>query len=122
MIIDDDKEFLEELKELLQAPNYDIVTQDNSVEALSDIKRTIPDLILLDIKMQELNGIQLAALINLSAETKKIPLILISGNVNHEEIREAMKICNIQRYFEKPVDPHELIAEVRSVLSSAKKA
>jgi response regulator RpfG family c-di-GMP phosphodiesterase len=62
-----------------------------------------------------LSGIQLAALASLSRDTKDIPVILISGNVNREEIDSAMKLCNIRRYFEKPVDPEALINEVRSV-------
>jgi DNA-binding response OmpR family regulator len=117
VLIDDDEEFLDEMAILLEAPDYEIRAFTSSVKALAEVKREIPDLVILDVKMTELTGIQLAALINLSEETRKIPIVMISGNVNSEEIKEAVKVCNIRKYFAKPVDPQELVSEVRAILS-----
>ncbi len=120
LIIDDDKEFLKELKKLLESPDIIVTTCPDSIEGLAMIKKIIPDLLLLDVKMPDLTGIQLAAFVNLSQETKKIPIIIISGNVNQEEITDALKICHVLKYFSKPVDPLELINAVNSILSNLK--
>lgn len=118
MIIDDNKNFLDQITSLLKNTDYIINGYGNNLNALVEIGKNKPDLIVLDIKEEERLGVQLVELINSSIEMKDVPLILIVGLINQKELESAMKICNIIRYFERPVNPQELISEVRSVLSA----
>ena len=117
LIIDDDKAFLSRLKEMLLAPDYDVMAFEESVKALDHAKRNRPDLIVIDIEEEMLIEAQLGAIANYSPRMRETPVILIAGKINRDELNAAMKICNVIRHFERPVDPVELVSEVRSALS-----
>jgi response regulator RpfG family c-di-GMP phosphodiesterase len=63
-----------------------------------------------------LRGIQLAAMVNMTEDTRHIPMVLISGIMNKDEIADAMQRCNIRHFIEKPVNPSELLTVIHSIL------
>jgi two-component SAPR family response regulator len=116
LLVDNNETYLEELKRLLKHPGYVIKACDESVEAMDEIRQFKPELILLDIKSRELRGIQLAAMVNMTEDTRHIPMVLISGIMNKDEIADAMQRCNIRHFIEKPVNPSELLTVIHSIL------
>ncbi len=66
--------------------------------------------------MDELSGVQTAALIRLKPEISYFPIIMMSGFYDEEEVKNAMKTCNIKKIFKKPVDPQELIDQIELTL------
>jgi DNA-binding response OmpR family regulator len=117
-IIDDDPELLAELRDVLDATGYSTSAYADPVIGFSEIRVKQPDLILLDIKMEGLTGIQLAALIRLNYDTQKIPIIFLSANYHEMEVADVMKTCDIQQYLEKPINPEKLLKTVEMVLAS----
>lgn len=118
-IIDDNKAFLEELKDLLESPEIDIsLFETSSTETIGMIRENKPDLILMDLKMDQLSGIQMAALIHLSREIPDIPVVFMSGYYNGEEIKSAMDILEITDFIQKPPDPQKLIELVNGYLNT----
>lgn len=112
VIVDDDEELLTELQDILIDNNYDVTVFSNPEHALKKIPLIEPDLIILDLKMGELTGIQLASLIKLSSNFSPVNIMMMSGFYNENDIKEAMKIINIKKFFKKPINPDELLNEL----------
>lgn len=117
MIVDDDKKFLEELKEILILNGYYPIAIHDSTTVLDAAKKQRPDLILLDLKMDGMNGFQLADSLKRMQATAHIPIIGTSGifriENNLEENFFLMDFCHM---FHKPFNPLELIDKIEKLL------
>ncbi|MBI3601438.1 MAG: response regulator transcription factor [Candidatus Omnitrophica bacterium] len=120
MVVDDDVELLEELKELLSASNYEVEVMPNSALAFEVACELKPDLVLLDLKMKPKSGFQLADELHNSFKTKAIPIIAITGFFTEKEHVLMMKMCGIKHALLKPFNPPDLIAKIESVLEESK--
>ena len=120
MIVDDDVELLEELKEVLSFNNYEVEAIPNSALAFEVACELKPDLILLDLKMKPKSGFQLADELHNSFKTKSIPIISITGYFTEKEHVLMMNMCGIKNVVLKPFNPDELVAKIESVLKEAK--
>lgn len=115
MVIDDDKEFLEEIRESLVLSDYEVVTVANPSDAIEEVIRTKPDLILLDIKMPEESGFQVACKIKYFSALRSIPIIAVTGYLNQRH-RASIKGYGIRSYLTKPLDPVNLVLEIERAL------
>jgi CheY-like chemotaxis protein len=113
LIADDSKTFLlfEEL--LLSELICDIVKANNGVEAFQKAQTELPDLILLDIHMPELNGIECCRLIKSNPATSRIPVIIVTAHGNE---RNSCIKAGCTEIITKPVDKKNLITLVRKHL------
>jgi len=116
MIIDDNKEFAEELKEVLNLDGYDAVAFFDGTSAMGMISRIKPDLILLDLKLIGKSGFQVAYELKSFPKTANIPIIAMTGFYTEKEHMELMKICGIKTCLIKPFDSQEVIAKIEDVL------
>lgn len=119
MIVDDDQEFLEELNDTLASSGYDMIVVDDPVSALEEVKKSRPDVILLDLKMPIKSGFQLADEIRHSSELSNTPIIGMSGFFKEDYI-SLMNICGIKKYLKKPFSPLDVIARIEEVLADNK--
>lgn len=117
LLVDDSAVSLRILRAVLSTDEYDIVAVDSSQAAL-DLVRANPrfDLVLLDVAMPDLNGIDVCRRIKSDPNTQHIPVLLISGLRMHEaSVAEGMK-AGADGYLMKPVDENELRAWVKAAL------
>jgi DNA-binding response OmpR family regulator len=120
MIIDDDPELLDELKEALSFQNYEVEAISNSAQAFDKAYELKPDLIILDIKMSPKTGFQLANEFRNSLETKYIPIIAITGFFVEKEHLLMMKVFGMKHVILKPFNLPELIEKVETALKESK--
>jgi len=109
LIIDDDSGIVEVIKNALTKKNYEVFTASNGNEGLELVKKTPPDLILLDVMMPSMNGYEfLRALKALKIIEGKamIPVIVITAK---EEMEELFKFEGVKEYLVKPAESSELI-------------
>lgn len=111
LIIDDDKEFLEETAEMIEAGGYSSRTADNAGDALDAAETFDPDLIILDLKMPG-NGRALARHLREGERTRDIPIIIISGRIDDGDRDVLSGEMGITTFLEKPVNPLDLIAAI----------
>ncbi len=109
MVIDDDKEFLNEMIETLSLTGYDPVPVLESIDAVKRIIQAKPNIILLDLKMDKKSGFELASELMAKPDTKDIPIIAITGVFTDQEHRLLMKICNMKDCLIKPINPLDVI-------------
>ena len=115
MIVDDDKECLEETAEMLKDAGYEIETHSTEQAALQAIHESAPDIILLDIKFAD-NGKKLAREIKMSGDITSIPIIVISGSLDEDTMEAFIEATGVDDVLEKPVNPLDIIASLETHL------
>ena len=118
MVVDDDKEFLEELEYMLCQAGYDVTATSDSSSAIDIANAAKPDLILLDLRMRPVSGFEVAGTLRRSPETSQIPIISISGYYTMQEHEFLMNFCGIRKFLKKPINPQEAIAEIKNILGA----
>ena len=116
LIVDDDKEYLEELSEMLTLAGYDVTAISDGASAIKAAQVTMPDIILMDLRMPIMSGFEVADRLKTLTQTCKIPVIAITGYYTMKEHVWLMKFCGIKRCIKKPVDPIDIKVAVESVL------
>ena len=116
MIVDDDKEFLEELREMLVNTSYDVTAINESVLAVKVARAVRPDIILLDLRMRAMSGFEVADELKRYPETKDIPIIALTGFYTFKEHSWLINFCGIKKCIRKPFNPLDIIAEIEFVL------
>ncbi len=116
LITDDEKSIRNALREILEFENYTISEAENGEEALGIVKKEPVDLVLLDIKMKGMDGIEV--LEKVKEMKPELPVIMISGHGNIKIAVEATKTGAFD-FLEKPPDLNRLLISVRNALKSS---
>jgi DNA-binding NtrC family response regulator len=113
LIVEDDNKVLNLLLRALSGKGYITMKAENGRQALRMAVRARPDLVILDLKLPDCNGIQILA--ELKAIDQTIQVIILTGYGSQEEIRNAMEMGAFD-FFTKPFEIHELCAVIREAL------
>jgi two-component system, chemotaxis family, response regulator PixG len=114
--IDDSPAVLQKIKAFLTDQDIAVLTVDNSVNALMQIVRNKPDLVLLDITMPNLDGYKLCSLLRKHPNFKSTPVIMVTGNTGLLD-RAKAKLVGASGYLTKPFTQSDLIQTVFMHLS-----
>ena len=112
LVVDDNKEIVYSISELLKYEGYRVVKAYDGMEALDALERERIDLILLDVMMPRLNG--LSALMKLR-EKSRIPVIILSAKTEESDKVSGLTL-GADDYVEKPYNPAELTARIKAHL------
>jgi DNA-binding response OmpR family regulator len=115
LIVDDENDLLELLRMTLSAEGYTIRTAGNGAEALAAIEQERPDLILLDIMLGDVSGINLTGKLKNSPETSDIPVILLTAKDTDTDMVVGLRI-GADDYVTKPFSTQVLVARIEAVL------
>ncbi|MBS1551981.1 MAG: response regulator transcription factor [Bacteroidetes bacterium] len=115
LVVDDEKDIVDILKYNLERENeFEVITASDGKEAL-EAAQTLPDLILLDIMMPELNGFEVCKKLKTDKLTSGIPVIFLTAKEN--EIDEILGLeIGADDYINKPVSPRKVLARIKSVI------
>lgn len=114
LIVDDDVLTLRIMKFML-GKEYSTATAESGMQAIEEIKKNRPDLVLLDYQMPECDGRQTLAMIRREESMKNIPVIFLTGTEEAEKIEE-IKDLHPAGYLMKPPVKEKLLAEIRRIL------
>ena len=112
LIIDDDIDLLGELMDMLSSADYDVVTCSHPLEAARIARESAPDVILVDMLMPELNGLQVIDRMRANGHASRIPIIIMSGCCEESEGRKLARVNALAGFIRKPMNPLEVIAEI----------
>jgi two-component system, OmpR family, alkaline phosphatase synthesis response regulator PhoP len=115
LLVDDTETVLMFEKMMLKSTGHNIETAVNGQKAIEAVAKSRPDLILLDIMMPELNGIEACRHLKSDRATKDIPIVMVTTKGEPEMVEQAFEAgCN--DFITKPVDKMELLGKVKTYL------
>ncbi len=119
LIADDEPLIRQDIKEILVEAGYEVVAEaKDGYHALELAKITLPDLMVLDIKMPNINGLEAAEEIQI-ALNRRIPTVIVTA-YNQPELIEKAGDVGAYAYLTKPVKPQDLIASIETAKHRAK--
>ncbi len=117
LVIDDEKAIRNTLKEILEYEKHHVSLAPNGIEGLEILKKETFDALLLDIKMEGLDGMEV--LEQVAKDYPDLPVIMISGHGNVETAVKAIKIGAFD-FIEKPLDLNRLLITLRNAMDKGK--
>jgi DNA-binding response OmpR family regulator len=112
LLVDDEPQILEICRDYLKKSGYEVVTAADGAQGLSAARREKPDLIVLDLMLPEMDGLDVCRAIRRESD---VPIIMLTARV--EEIDKLIGLeIGADDYMTKPFSPRELVARVRVVL------
>jgi two-component system cell cycle response regulator len=115
LVIDDLPENVFMLKDRLEHEGYDVITAYNGKSGIEKAQSELPDLILLDVMMPDINGFEVCKTLVSDSRTSDIPIILVTAKTDPEDIKEGLD-AGAYDYIKKPINKIELLARVKSEL------
>ena len=115
LVVEDDEKTLRLLGLVLQRGGFRVALAPNGVTAVNLLKRSIPDLIVMDLRMPKMDGFQLLNLLKKYKSSAEIPVVVLTGSSNPFDIDRALSI-GIADYLVKPISPRKLLAKVQDLL------
>jgi adenylate cyclase len=115
LIVDDTPANVEILEMRLAAHGYEILTAGDGEEALDVIEKQEPDLVLLDIMMPKINGIEVCRRVKANDALPFIPIILVTSKADPKDVVAGLE-AGAEEYLTKPVEHTALVARVKSML------
>lgn len=121
LVVDDEENIVELIKMNLEGSGYEIIEAYTGMEAITKTNSDIPDLILLDLMLPDIDGIQLCQMLRLNEETKDIPIIMITAKSEETDKVQGLSM-GADDYITKPFGIRELEARIKTVLRRADKS
>lgn len=115
LIVDDEPDLVQTLQDRLEMNGYGIVTAGNGREGLERAVKEKPDIILLDVIMPIMDGLQMLEALRKHPESKHCAVIMLTARSQQQDIVRA-KTCGVEDYVVKPFDLSELIEKIENVL------
>jgi DNA-binding response OmpR family regulator len=120
LLIEDNRTICENTSEILEMEDYTVVTASDGRMGFQKIIDLLPDLIICDILMPEMNGLELLAKLKSHTDLKTIPFIFYSAKSEKKDIIKGMDL-GAYDYIVKPSDLKDLLASVRKCLVEKKR-
>lgn len=115
-VIDDEKEFVDTVRDLLTGRGFDVTYAYGGLRGLEVVKEVLPDIVVLDINMPDLDGRDVLAKLKKDEETKDIPVIILSAR--SDQFDESLgRELGAADYITKPYSSQDLIKKINSILN-----
>jgi two-component system alkaline phosphatase synthesis response regulator PhoP len=119
LIIDDEPEMVALLQEALEKRGHQVITAGNGINGLNQARRRLPDVVLLDVLLGDMDGYSVCEILRSQPSTAKTPVILMTALAGEMARLHGFESGAID-YVAKPVRPRDVIQRIESVLSAAR--
>jgi CheY-like chemotaxis protein/MinD-like ATPase involved in chromosome partitioning or flagellar assembly len=120
LVVDDDLNGVKLLGVTLQAEGFEVLTAGSGGEALSRIEAETPDLVILDVMMPGMSGLEVCRRVRESSQTADLPVIMLTARSEVADRVEGLRL-GADDFIPKPASPAEVVARVRAVLTRARR-
>lgn len=117
LLVDDDKDFVELNKSILEKNGYNVICAYNVKEGMEKLQKENPELLILDVMMEEADdGFAMAQ--NIRRQGNKVPIIMLTsvGKLTGMEYGKDNEMLPVNEFFEKPVSASKLLEAVKKYL------
>ncbi|RLG20428.1 DNA-binding response regulator [Candidatus Micrarchaeota archaeon] len=119
LVIDDEEDILELLRYHLSREGYTVECVSDGEKALESVRRKVPDIILLDLMLPGIGGLELCKLLRRDDRTAQIPIVMLTARSEEADVVAGLEI-GADDYITKPFSPRVLVARVKAVLRRRK--
>ncbi len=117
LLIEDDQLMIRLYQKVFKFEKYDVAVASNGQEGLVKVKSFRPDLILLDIMMPEMNGLEVLDKLKSDPETKKIPVVILTNLSGTQDAETALGKGAVKYIVKSEHEPREIVKIVKGVLA-----
>ncbi|NWF68362.1 MAG: response regulator [Chloroflexi bacterium] len=121
LVVDDEIGALTLIGIMLERGGFGVLKAKDAQAALSVLEQNTPDLIILDVMMPGMDGIELCERIRRRSDTLETPVLILSARGDAESVMRGME-AGANDYLPKPILHHDLVAKVRMMLSQTSEA
>ena len=119
LVVDDEKDIVELIQYNLEKEGYRISCAFSGEECLENVKTELPDLILLDLMLPEIDGLDVCKILKSNSQTTNIPIIMLTAKGEETDIVLGLEL-GADDYITKPFKIRELLARVKAILRRVK--
>ena len=119
LLIEDDKIVRENITEILELANYTVQTAKNGKVGVALASSFLPDIIVCDILMPELDGYGVLQIVSKNPDLEHVPFIFLTAKTTHEDVRRGMEL-GADDYINKPFEESELLRAIETRLKKAR--
>ncbi len=116
MVVDDEQEMVKVVRGMLEEKGFSVTCAYDGTQFFDVLKQQRPDLILLDVMMPQMDGLEVLTLLKENPDTMSIPVILLTEKVDDEDVMVGYKM-GVDFYIPKPFTKNQLLDGVNSILS-----
>jgi len=116
LVVDDEMYIVNILDFTLAGEGWEVVSANNGEDALRTLLKFEPDLVILDVMMPRIDGVEVCRAIKAREESADTPVIMLSAKDRDKDREEAME-AGADLYLTKPFSPARLVQEIRSLLN-----
>lgn len=120
LVVDDEAHITGVLSLKLENAGFDVTTASDGEEALELVEQSLPDMIITDLQMPYVSGIELATQLSASERTARIPVLMLTAR-GYSLSAEDLAATNIKDVLSKPFSPRHVLARVQELLDEASK-
>jgi CheY-like chemotaxis protein len=121
MVVDDNPDIITIVRTILEGKGYNVNSAYSGAELLSSLEKDKPDLVVLDIMMPQMDGLEVLTRLKAAPETAAIPVILLTAKVQYEDVLGGYKL-GADYYITKPFTSTQLINGINLLLGENKPA
>jgi DNA-binding response OmpR family regulator len=114
-VVDDEPDMVDLLATILRSDGFEVETDTDGRSALARMLAEPPDLVLLDLMMPDLDGMELLKLLRLDPRGERVPVLVVSARSGHQDQLGTLQL-GANAYICKPFSPRELVHQVRQLL------
>jgi CheY-like chemotaxis protein len=114
IVEDNDKNMILE-RDLLEVEGFEVLEAKNATIGIELVKKEKPDVIVMDVRLPDINGIEAARIIRQNKETCNIPVVFVTASVLDADVAVLKAIPN-SSYLSKPIDIHTFVQEIGKYL------
>ncbi len=118
LIVDDNPDLISILQVQLENKGYDTVQATNGRQAVDIATAQLPDLIVMDVMMPQMNGLQAARLIRKNPKTRSIPMLASTAKVSHADTEECLE-SGFNDHIDKPFTGKQLASRIEKLLQQS---
>jgi CheY-like chemotaxis protein len=119
MVVDDNPDIITIVRTILEGKGFNVLSASSGAECLESLKKQKPDLIVLDIMMPEMDGLEVLTRLKAMAEFNNVPVVLLTAKVQYEDVLGGYKL-GADYYITKPFTSTQLINGINLLLGENK--
>jgi len=117
--IEDEQDVIDLMRLIVERHGFEFIEARGGVKGMETVRRIKPDLVLLDLMMPGIDGWDVYDTLTTEAETKDIPIVIVTARAHHDARVGEMRVANAENLVTKPFGPAQLIDTIERVLQSS---